>query len=46
VGEKLAGSVYAKNGGVVETDKEVAIDWLDAEGITKSAVMPRIIFTR
>jgi hypothetical protein len=35
-----------ENGAVVETDKEVEIDWLNADGIKKSALMPRIIFTR
>lgn len=35
-----------ENGAVIETDKSVKIEWLNTEGITKSAMMPRIIFTR
>jgi hypothetical protein len=35
-----------ENGGVIETDKEVEISWQNEEGIIKSALMPRVIFTR
>lgn len=35
-----------ENGGVIETDKEVEIAWLNEAGIKKSAMLPRVIFTR
>ena len=36
----------ADNGGIVETEKTVEIEWLNPDGIKKSALMPRIIFSR
>jgi hypothetical protein len=35
-----------ENGGVIEIDKQVEIEWLNEEDIKKSAMLPRIIFTR
>jgi hypothetical protein len=35
-----------ENGGVIETDKSVEIGWLNMDGVKKSAMLPRIIFTR
>jgi hypothetical protein len=35
-----------ENGGVVEIDKEVEISWQNEAGMMKSALMPRVIFTR
>jgi hypothetical protein len=36
----------AENSGIVETEKAVEITWQTPEGVKKSALMPRIIFTR
>jgi hypothetical protein len=36
----------ADNGGIVETEKTVEIEWLNPAGVKKSAIMPRIIFSR
>jgi len=35
-----------ENGGLVETEKTVEIEWISDEGVKKSALMPRIIFSR
>ncbi len=35
----------SENGAIVENEKSVEIEWQNADGIKKSALMPRIIFT-